>query len=31
VENEHPITVSIDAPVEVIVQNIVAQLQRHNE
>jgi gluconokinase len=29
--NEHPITVSIDAPVEVIVQNIVAQLQRQNE
>ena len=31
VENEHSITVSIDAPVEAIVQNIVAQLQRHNE
>jgi gluconokinase len=29
--NELAITVSIDAPVEVIVQNIVAQLQRHNE
>jgi gluconokinase len=26
--NEHPITVSIDAPVETIVQNIVVQLRR---
>ena len=30
--SEHPITVSIDAPVEVIVQNIIAQLsERHHE
>lgn len=29
--NEHPITVSIDAPVDVIVQNIVAQLRKHHE
>ena len=29
--NEHPITVSIDAPVDAIVQNIVDQLKRHHE
>jgi gluconokinase len=29
--DEHPITVSIDAPVEVIVQNIIAQLSSRHE